>query len=148
MRVAASRPTVRSRQSGRPRPEGVRHDDRDGWSEAGASVGGKGLWKARSLLAPEVEFRALTPQRTFEAEGVEEATAVLELWYADADTAEIEALECAEVVDRPALTYRIRWTKDEDAFVFEQGAFYDLENGKVSRIHIVCSGDRPLVESA
>lgn len=98
---------------------------------------------AGSLLAPDVEFRALTPQKLFEAHSREAVLGVLEDWYSPADA--IEALEADNVVDRPGVRYRIRWSSDEEGrFVFEQQAYYDVADGQITRIHLVCSGDRPI----
>ena len=99
--------------------------------------------RARSLLAAGVEFRALTPMKLFEADGSEETLRILEEWYSPVDA--VEALESDMVGGRPSVRYRIRWSsEDEGAFVFEQQAYYDVSDGLISRIHIVCSGDRPI----
>ena len=98
---------------------------------------------AAALLAPDVEFRALTPGRLFEAAGPEEVREILEQWYSPVEA--IEALESGTVVDRPAVRYRVRWSSPQDeTFVFEQQAYYDVADGRIGRIHIVCSGDRPV----
>ena len=98
---------------------------------------------AGSLLAPDVEFRALTPQKLFEAHARETVIQVLEDWYSPAEA--IEALEAETVIDRPGVRYRIRWSSDaEGRFVFEQQAYYDVVDGQITRIHLVCSGDRPI----
>jgi SnoaL-like protein len=98
---------------------------------------------AGALLAPDVEFRALTPKKFVEANGPREVTKVLEEWFAP--TQEIEAIESHTVVDRPAVRYRVRWSSPEEGtFVFEQQAYYDVADGHITRIHIVCSGARSI----
>ncbi len=96
-----------------------------------------------ALLAPDVEFRGLTPRKLFEADGREAFVAVLQEWFEPAEA--LESIEPGVVVDRPSVRYRVRIIDGGEQFAFEQNAYYDVTDGLISRFHLVCSGDRPTV---
>jgi hypothetical protein len=101
----------------------------------------------RELLSPQIEFRALTPRKTWEADDPE---AVLEIvfgsWFDDTD--EIRALESVEtdvVADREQLRYRLAVTNPEGSFVVEQQGYLTAgEDGRIEWMRLVCSGYRPV----
>jgi hypothetical protein len=103
-----------------------------------------------ALLGPEVEFRALTPRRTWEAD---DPQAVLEIvfgnWFDDSDR--IEALESVEsdvVADRERLRYRLSVSNPEGSFVVEQQGYLTAgEDGRIEWMRLVCSGYRPVATS-
>ena len=99
---------------------------------------------AEALLADDIEFKAYTPtKRFFELKGAANMMTLMHEWY-DAPSS-IDMLETDRVIDRHRVSYRIRWQDPAGAsFVFEQHAFYDLVEGRISRMELVCSGDRPL----
>jgi hypothetical protein len=102
-----------------------------------------------ALLDPSVEFRALTPHKFLEAHGRQETRAILERWYGPTDVLEVDALDAGEVVDRGSVCYRIRWaTEEHGTCVFEQHAYYDTADGRITRFDLVCSGDRQVVAPA
>lgn len=100
----------------------------------------------RELLHPQVEFRALTPRKAWEADDPE---AVLEIvfgtWFEDSDR--IQALESVEtdvVADREQLRYRLAITNPEGSFVVEQQGYLTTgEDGRIEWMRLVCSGYRP-----
>lgn len=100
----------------------------------------------RELLHPQIEFRALTPRKAWEAD---DADAVMEIvfgtWFDDSD--EIRALESVEtgtVADREQLRYRLAVTNPEGSFVVEQqGYLLAGEDGRIEWMRLVCSGFRP-----
>jgi hypothetical protein len=100
----------------------------------------------RAMLHPQVEFRALTPRRAWEAD---DPDAVLEIvlgnWFEDSD--EIRALEHVEVgsvADREQLRYRLSVANPEGSFVVEQQGYLTAgEDGRIEWMRLVCSGFRP-----
>jgi hypothetical protein len=100
-----------------------------------------------ALLAPEVEFRALTPRRSWEADDPE---AVLEIlfgnWFEDSDQIEaLERLDTDAVADREQLRYRLAVSNPEGRFLVEQqGYLTSGEDGRIEWMRIVCSGFRPV----
>jgi hypothetical protein len=102
--------------------------------------------RIRELLHPEVDFRGLTPSRSWEATG---ADAVLDIlfgsWLEDKD--QVEALEGVEedaVADRERVGYRCCVTNPDGRFVFEQQAYLSARDGRIDWMRVVCSGFRPL----
>ena len=103
----------------------------------------KDFARAGTLLAADIEFRALTPKKLLEANGKEQVLKILDDWYSPVDA--IESLDSDTIVDRPGMRYRIRWSSEQEGtFIFEQQAYYDVSDDRISRIHLVCSGDRQL----
>ncbi len=100
----------------------------------------------RELLHPQVEFRALTPRRSWEADDPE---AVIEIvfgsWFDDSDSIEaLESVETGVVGDREQLRYRLAVTNPEGSFVVEQQGYLTAgEDGRIEWMRLVCSGFRP-----
>jgi hypothetical protein len=98
------------------------------------------------LLHPQIEFRALTPRRSWEAD---DPAAVLEIifgnWFDDSDR--IEALQSVDTdvfADREQLRYRLEVTNPEGSFVVEQQGYLTAgEDGRIEWMRLVCSGYRP-----
>ena len=102
--------------------------------------------RIRELLHPEVDFKGLTPSRSWEATGQE---AVLDIlfgsWLEDKD--QVEALEGVEedaVADRERVGYRCSVTNPDGRFVFEQQAYLSARDGQIDWMRVVCSGFRPV----
>jgi hypothetical protein len=110
------------------------------------SAAARDFVEACELLSPEVDFRALTPRKTWVAHNPDEVAEIIEKWFGP--TEEIEAIESATVIDQPGVRYRVRCSSDNGAFVFEQQAYYDVADERIIRIRIVCSGDRPVARAA
>ena len=106
----------------------------------------KDAGRMRELLHPEVDFKGLTPSRSWEANGPE---AVLEIlfgnWVEDKDHVEsLEAVEEDAVADRERVGYRCSVTNPDGRFVFEQQAYLTARDGKIEWMRVVCSGFRPV----
>jgi hypothetical protein len=99
----------------------------------------------RELIHPEIDFRALTPNRTWEASDRDELISILlESWF-EADD-EIEALESVEtdtVADRERVGYRFSVTNPDGRHLVEQQAYLEDRDGKIAWMRVVCSGFRP-----
>ena len=102
--------------------------------------------RIRELLHPEVDFKGLTPSRSWEATGQD---AVLDIlfgsWLEDKD--QVEALEGVEedaVADRERVGYRCSVTNPDGRFVFEQQAYLSARDGQIDWMRVVCSGFRPV----
>ena len=107
---------------------------------------GKDSARIRELLHPEVDFKGLTPSRSWEANGPD---AVLDILFGSwlEDTDNIEALEGVEddaVADRERVGYRCSVTNPDGRFVFEQQAYLSARDGQIDWMRVVCSGFRPV----
>ncbi len=104
--------------------------------------------RLRGLLAPDVDFRAMTPRKTWEAQ---DPDGVLEIvfgnWFEDGDR--IEALEQVETdafADRERVGYRLNVTNPEGRFLVEQQAYFSAgeDDGRIAWMRVMCAGYRPV----
>jgi hypothetical protein len=99
------------------------------------------------VLDPEIDFRGLTPGRFWEASS---ATAlvddiILGAWFeADDHIDALEHVELGSVADRDRVAYLLRISTPDGTFVVEQQAYFDVENGRINWLRILCSGYRPI----
>jgi hypothetical protein len=101
----------------------------------------------RRLLAPQVDFRALTPGRFWEADSAAEVVdeVILGHWFESTDRIEaVEAIENDRVVDRERVGYRFRVRNADGPFLVEQQAYLGVEDDAITWLRIVCSGYRPI----
>jgi hypothetical protein len=106
----------------------------------------KDFGRIAELLHPDIEFRALTPRRNWQADsGDEVISTVLREWFDDSD--EIEALERLEsdaFADRERVGYRFTVSNPEGRFLIEQQAYLSERDGRIGWMRVVCSGYRPV----
>ena len=102
--------------------------------------------RAGELLHPEVDFRALTPSRFWEASSPREVvTEILPKWLEPEDNVEsLDAVESDQVADRERVGYRFTVTNPDGRFVVEQQAYVSERDGKIGWMRVVCSGFRPM----
>jgi hypothetical protein len=115
-------------------------------AEFARAFAGKDSARMRELLHPEVDFKGLTPSRSWEASG---ADAVIDIlfgsWLEDTDQVEgLEAVEDDAVADRERVGYRCSVTNPDGRFVFEQQAYLSARDGRIGWMRVVCSGFRPV----
>lgn len=99
----------------------------------------------REFLHPEVDFRAMTPNRFWEATepgGVLDALAV---WFGDDDEiGAMEALHTDGFADRERVGYRFRVRNADGEHLVEQQAYLSPKDGRIGWLRIMCSGYRPV----
>jgi len=100
----------------------------------------------RALLAPDVDFRALTPNRFWEAKTadafLDEAYSV---WFDDNDNIErVESIEHATVEGRERVGYRLRVTNADGPHVVDQQAYFHVTDGRIDWLRIMCAGYQPV----
>ena len=99
------------------------------------------------MLDAQVDFRALTPGRVWEARTAATVIddVILGKWFEPSDRVEhVEAVETGMVGDRCRLGYRLQVTNEEGSFVVEQHAFFDISGNKITWLRMLCSGFRPV----
>ncbi|WP_083701678.1 hypothetical protein [Tersicoccus sp. Bi-70] len=98
-----------------------------------------------AVLSPDVDFRAMTPHRFWEADHAQEVVDVLlGHWFEDADeiTAVLGTSE-DDVVDRHRISYRMTVRNPRGDHVVEQTAYYDLDGDRMTLLRVICSGFIP-----
>ena len=113
--------------------------------EFAEALAAKDFERAGKVLAPEVDFRGLTPNRHWEATSAAEVVAeILPVWLEPSDQVdELVAVEEGEFADRERVAYSVRGHNDDGPFVFEQQAYYTAHDGRIEWMRVLCSGFRP-----
>ncbi len=101
--------------------------------------------RARGLLDPAIDFRAMTPNRVWEADGPTGVEEVLRAWFEHPgrDVERVDATEHASVEDTVRVGWRVHGSAADGPFVYEQQAYVREENGRVIWLRVMCSGPRP-----
>lgn len=100
---------------------------------------------ARQLLDADVTLSALMPEKSIDKTGVEDVMAAFCGFVVNDCVQSVEVLDDHDIAGRRALAYRCHWsTPDDGPHVFEQHGFYDTTNGRISWIHLACSGDQAI----
>ena len=110
------------------------------------AIVGRDFDRARGLFDADIDFRAMTPNRIWEAEGPAEVEDVLRAWLADPDE-EIDSVEATAPVtveDTQRVGWRVRGRGADGPFVFEQQAYLRESGGRIGWLRIMCSGTRPV----
>jgi hypothetical protein len=98
--------------------------------------------RVQACFAREAKFRALIHPGVCEAADAAGATSHLHEWFGGADHFEILSSELGTVVDRLRIAYQLR-VHDADGWqVFEQQAYCDVRDGKITAMDLLCSGPR------
>ena len=96
------------------------------------------------VLCPDIEFRAVTPRRFWEAQTAEETLRILGTWFDPTRVVEeVAALHTGVVSDRHSVTYRFAGQEPQGRFVIEQHAYYTAREDRIDWMRLVCSGFRP-----
>jgi uncharacterized protein involved in tellurium resistance len=104
----------------------------------------KDLERLSALLHPEVDFRALTPNRTWEAGSPDQAVSeILREWCQDLDEVDaMEDLQTGSVANCQRVGYRIRGRDKDGPYVVEQQAYLEERDGQIAWMRVLCSGQR------
>ena len=99
-----------------------------------------------ALFGSEVDFRALTPGRVWEASTPAAIVhdVILGAWFEPTDVIErVEWAETVPVASRTRLGYRLRVTSPGGSCTVEQQAYLQLTGGRITWLRLVCSGFIP-----
>jgi hypothetical protein len=110
------------------------------------ALGNKDFDAIDGLLGEQIDFRGLTPRRTWEASGSREVIEqILTTWFDESDTLEeIESIETDSFADRERVSYRFRGVNPDGPFIVEQQAYYSESEGRITWMRVLCSGFRPV----
>ncbi|HVP02620.1 MAG TPA: hypothetical protein VMT10_08630 [Solirubrobacteraceae bacterium] len=98
------------------------------------------------LLHPQVDFRAMTPRRTWEAADPQAVVMeVLTRWFEDSDDIqELERVDQDAFADRERVGYRLRVRCPDGMYRVEQQAYLSELDGRIGWMRVLCSGYRPI----
>jgi hypothetical protein len=108
------------------------------------------LARAASLLHPDIDFRAMTPNRVWEAEGPAGVETVLREWFEDPDedVEGIEATETISIEDTVRVGWLVRISDADGPHIFEQQAYVRERDARIGWMRVICSGFIPLTEAS
>jgi hypothetical protein len=96
------------------------------------------------VVCPDIEFRALTPRRAWEAQTAEQTLHVLRTWFDEATVVDdVLGVRIDAVGDRHCVTYRFAGDRPDGRFVVEQHAYYAGRDDRIGWMRLLCSGFRP-----
>jgi hypothetical protein len=99
----------------------------------------------RAVLADDVDFRGLTPGRTWEGTGPDAVVeTVFGSWFEPADEIEqvVDVAERDDVADTSHVSYRFDLVNPSGAYVAEQQVYY-RGTDTIEHLRVMCSGFRP-----
>jgi hypothetical protein len=98
-----------------------------------------------ALLHPDIDFRGMTPGRTWEPGDPQEVVSVLlDNWFGDSDEIEgVDRIESDAFADRQRVEYRFRVRNPSGSFLVEQTAYLSDRDGQIDWMRVLCSGFRP-----
>ena len=101
--------------------------------------------RARGFLHPAIDFRAMTPNRVWEADGPTGVEEVLRAWFEhpERDIERVDPTEHVSVEDTLRVGWRVHGSTADGPFTYEQQAYVREENGRVVWLRVMCSGPRP-----
>jgi hypothetical protein len=97
------------------------------------------------LLSTDLDFRAMTPARVWEAASVTEVLAAVHEWFDENDHIEaVEHVETDAFADRQRVGYRLRVRNDEGLHLVDQQAYLGVRDGQIAWMRLICAGFRPI----
>lgn len=115
-------------------------------AEFAHALAAKDAQRLRQVLHPEVEFRALTPRRSWEADDPDATVAILlGQWFeATDDVQSVEHLETDAFADRQRVGYRFSVSNPDGHFLVDQQAYLSERDGQIAWLRVLCAGYRPV----
>ena len=110
------------------------------------ALGRKDAAGLKALLRPDVEFRAMTPGRFWEAESADAVVddIILGRWFEPSDEiTELLGVETATVGTRQRVGYRFGATNSEGSFVVEQQATSNQTATRSAGLRVMSAGYHP-----
>ena len=120
-------------------------DDSQVGRDFAEAIAAKDYERVAEVLDLKVDFRGLTPRRSWEAKSAGEFVSdVLPRWFEETDVIdELLTVETGAVADRERVGYQLRGHNGDGPFVVEQQAYYATDDGRITWLRVLCSGFRP-----
>jgi hypothetical protein len=108
------------------------------------------LSRAGGFVHSDVDFRAMTPTRVWEADGPAGVEEVLRTWFEhpERDVEHVEAIEPGAVEDTRRVGWRVYGKNADGPIVYEQQAYVREQDDQIVWLRVMCSGPRPVRGSA
>jgi hypothetical protein len=111
-----------------------------------AAIASRDVDALSALLAPDLDFRGLTPRGFWEARSAKEFVdeILFGQWFTpDERIVALDAVQTGTVVDRHRVAYTLQIADPSGAlFSVEQQAYFDVADGRICWLRVLCSGYR------
>ncbi len=98
-----------------------------------------------SCFADEAHLRAVVPPGVREDDGPDAIAARFRLWTGELAEYELVDATVDPVADLLRLRYAVKGVDPEHGLcIFEQTAYAEIADGRITKLRLACSGDRPL----
>ena len=112
-----------------------------------AALAAKDRGALTDLLAPEIDFKALTPRKFWEAGTPDAVLEVLfDNWFEEDDHIDqlLGTTNGTPVADTAHVGYQLSVTNPDGPHLVEQQAYYRADGDRISYLRVLCSGYRPV----
>jgi hypothetical protein len=109
------------------------------------TIAAKDHARLRRLLHDDLDFRAMTPGKVWDADGPSDVLTAVGMWFDESDDIEgVEAIETDSFADCERVGYRFRVRNADGVYLVEQQAYLSQRDGRIGWLRILCSGYRPM----
>lgn len=109
----------------------------EGWIQA---VSEGALDRLTQFCQPQVVSQLLTPKRFLTFDNASDLVAKYHDWYDQYTNFQLEQSRVARVGERLGIFYRLRLQNQGDWYRIEQQVYVTLKDGRVEKLHLLCSG--------
>lgn len=89
---------------------------------------------------PTIKSTLLTPKRLMNLDSVDELVAKYREWFGQCTNFQLEVSRVGKVGERLGIFYRFHLQDQGDWYDIEQQVYCTLKEGRVERLHLLCSG--------
>ena len=110
------------------------------------ALGRKDAVRLKALLRSDVDFRAMTPGRFWEADSADTVVddILLGTWFEPSDEiTEIVGVETATVGQRQRVGYRFSVRNPDGRYLVEQQAYLQPDGERIGWLRVMCAGFQP-----
>jgi hypothetical protein len=101
-----------------------------------------------AMFSDKPDFRAITPGRYWQPGTAAEVVndVILGAWFGPGEIVEqVQAAETGRVGGRHTLGYRLMVASGDGRYLVDQHAYFDLTDGKITWMRVLCSGFQPII---
>jgi hypothetical protein len=96
-----------------------------------------------ACFSGDAKLRALVPSTVREDDGPEAIQARYRFWWDGLDDFRLTETQAEPLADAVRIAYRVEAIDEGEPIVQEQVGYALVENGRITRLNLVCSGARP-----
>lgn len=102
------------------------------------------LERLERFCQPEVVSQLLTPRRYEYFENVTDLVAKFRQWFGECSDFQVEHSRVEQVGERLGIFYRFLVQKQGGWYIIEQQSYCTVQGGRMTHLHVLCSGFQPV----